>query len=354
MKAKTTVAADFVAVKQSTFVARYQGVWQAFDELCLENGVTLTAHTPKNQQSKTTPKQFTKKATNPYPLIELYRQICEHHALAKQRHYSPTLVSALHQRVMVGHELIYGKKKSEKGGIIRFVFYTFPARLRQYGWLFWIAFVLLYLPMLVMGVACYLNQELIYSVMPDVQVVMMEEMYNPANRHIGRDSTRASDTDLMMFGHYVQNNISIDFKMYGMGIFAGVGTVFVTLYNGVVIGAVAGHLTGIGYGSTFWQFVAGHGSFELMAAVIASAAGLRLGLGLVAPAPYARMDALVVAGKESIEMLLGAALMTFIAAFIEAFWSSSSVIPSTVKYIVAVILWTVVIGYLALAGRSGR
>ena len=358
---------DFVVVKQSTFVARYTDVWHAFDELCLENGVAVGIHgesqadkeskTPRQRfghEPKPTPKSKPQKnrQQDNYPLIGLYRQICEHHALAKQRHYSPTLVASLHERVMVGHELIYGGHKTgQSNRLLHFIFDTFPNRLRQYAHLFWVSFALLYVPMFLMGVACYLNSELIYSVMDGMDVARMESMYDPANREIGRDSTRASDTDLMMFGHYIKNNIGIDFQMYGLGIFAGIGTILATLYNGVVIGAVAGHLTGIGFGSTFWQFVVGHGSFELTAAVIASASGLRLGLGVIAPAPYGRKDALVVAGKESIQMLLGAAIMTFIAAFIEAFWSSSSLIPVAVKYVVAAILWGMVIAYLALAGR---
>lgn len=344
---------DFVAVKQSTFVERFSALWQEFDRLCQDNGVVMDDdiytqnkrhHTPKSNQRQ-------KLSTDNYPLITLYRQICEHHALAKQRHYSPTLVHALHKRVMIGHELIYGGKKNHQNGLLHFIFYTFPRRLHQYAHLFWLSFALFYLPLIIMGVACYINHELIYSVMADGQVALMEAMYNPANGHVGRDSTRASDTDLMMFGHYVQNNIGIDFKMYGLGIFAGIGTIFLTVYNGVVIGAVAGHLTGIGYGEIFWQFVVGHGSFELTAAVIASMAGIRLGLGLIAPAPYERKDALVVAGRESIELLCGAALMTFIAAFIEAFWSSSSA-PNMLKYIVGAMLWGVVALYLVMCGRK--
>ncbi len=355
---------DFVVVKQSTFVARYADVWRAFDDLCLENGVLVGIHAQDESRAKSVPSKSANTAKtrhkytqgqrqDNYPLIGLYRQICEHHALAKQRHYSPTLVALLHERVMAGHELIYGcQKVGQNNKLLHFIFYTFPNRLRQYAYLFWISFALLYVPMFLMGVACYLNSELIYHVMSGFDVANMEYMYDPANKNIGRDSSRASDTDVMMFGHYIKNNIGIDFKMYGLGIFAGVGTILATLYNGVVIGAVAGHLTGIGFGSTFWQFVAGHGSFELTAAVIASASGLRLGLGVVAPAPYGRKDALVVAGKESIQMLLGAAIMTFIAAFIEAFWSSSSLISAPVKYVVAAILWGVVIAYLTLAGRT--
>ncbi|MDO4251474.1 MAG: stage II sporulation protein M, partial [Moraxella sp.] len=181
---------------------------------------------------------------------------------------------------------------------------------------------------------------------------MMEAMYDPSNRHIGRDASRASDTDLMMFGHYVNNNIGIDFKIYAMGIFFGIGTAFVTLYNGVVIGAVAGHLTGLGFGETFWSFVVGHGSFELTAIVISAAAGLRLATPLIAPAPFGRKDAFLVAGKQSIQLLLGAALMTFVAAFIEAFWSSSTLIPNAIKYGVAALLWLFVGWYLLFCGKA--
>lgn len=48
-------------------------------------------------------------------------------------------------------------------------------------------------------------------------------------------------------------------------------------------GAIAGHLTDIGYGQTFWPFVIGHGAFELTAIALAGAAGLKLGWALLAP-----------------------------------------------------------------------
>lgn len=343
---------DFVAVKQSTFVARYGSVWQRFDELCEEMGVSLTPIHQSQKNRPSTGKSKKPKKMDNYPLVQLYREICGHYALAKQRHYSPMLVQALHERVMAGHELIYGAKPSNRGGLLDFVFFTFPNRVRQYQTLFWVSFGIFYLPLIIMGVACYLNDELIYSVMGNSQVAMMESMYDPANNHIGRDADRASDTDLMMFGHYIRNNISIDLGMYGLGIFAGIGTILWGFYNGVVIGAVAGHLTGMGFSETFWQFVVGHGSFELMGVVIAIMAGLRLGLGVVAPAPYTRKDALKVAGIESVQLLMGAVIMTFLAAFIEAFWSSSSVIPPVVKYVVAFGLWTLVAIYLIKAGRT--
>lgn len=366
------------AVRQAVFVGRYEALWHEFDELCIELGeMPLHLQQSKNQKrtklqgyeepslvpvtgSKAGSKKALsdkqkrinqKSAIHRYPIITLYRKICQHYALARQRHYSPELVAQLHARVLLGHRLIYSGKQSYANRFFQFLLVTFPSSVRQHYRLFWLAFCLFYVPLVIMGVGCYLNDDLIYSVMPSEQVAMMEEMYDPSNEHIGRGSDRASDTDLMMFGHYVRNNISIDFQMYGLGILFGIGTVIATLYNGVVIGAVAGHLTQAGFSETFWSFVAGHGSFELTAAVIASAAGLRLATPLISPAPYNRKDAFVHAGKESVVLVLGAAFMTFIAAFIEAFWSSSNVIPNGIKYAVALGLWLLVGWYLLFCGR---
>ena len=49
-------------------------------------------------------------------------------------------------------------------------------------------------------------------------------------------------------------------------------------------------------------------------------------------------------------MIMGAALMLLVAAFIEGFWSPSSVLPR-VKWGVAGALYLLVIGYLGFAGR---
>ena len=52
------------------------------------------------------------------------------------------------------------------------------------------------------------------------------------------------------------------------------GNIAVDIEAALVIGAVAGHLTEIGFGQTFWSFVIAHGAFELSAIALAGAAGL--------------------------------------------------------------------------------
>ena len=64
------------------------------------------------------------------------------------------------------------------------------------------------------------------------------------------------------------------------------------------------------------------------------------------------MDALAHAGAKGARLCLGVAFMLLVAAFIEAFWSSTQSIPTAVKYSVSGVLWTLVAAWLGLGGRG--
>jgi uncharacterized membrane protein SpoIIM required for sporulation len=155
-----------------------------------------------------------------------------------------------------------------------------------------------------------------------------------------------------MFGYYVMHNIGIAFQTFAAGLLFGLGSVFFLIFNGLIIGAVSGHLTEIGYGQTFWSFVIGHGAFELSAIALAGAAGLQLGWALIAPGHLTRGESLRLAAHKSVQMLCGVMVFLLIAAFIEAYWSSTTGIRPWVKYGVGAALWLLVAAYLSLAGRN--
>ncbi|MGB1799981.1 MAG: stage II sporulation protein M [Gammaproteobacteria bacterium] len=322
-------------MKQYAFEQKNAALWEKYKALTAD--LNSNKHNLTNQQH--------------YELPALYRRICQHYAIAQQRHYSLHLINQLHQLVLTGHQLLYEHKVSWLWRVLNFVWVTFPAQVRCHWKVFWLTTALFYIPAFSLGIACYFDSEMIYQIMPDSSVAEMEYMYDLGNKNIGREANRQADTDFMMFGYYIFNNISIGFRAYALGILAGVGTIFNIVYNGLVIGAVAGHLTQLGFTQTFWPFVSGHGSFELTALCICGAAGLCLAKPIIAPGRRKRLEAMKVAGLESIQLVMGAALMLVVAAFIEAFWSSSSLVPSSIKYIVAAFLWVVVILYLWRAGH---
>lgn len=285
-------------------------------------------------------------------LPELYRRVCADYALARQRRYSSGLVDELHDLAMRGHGVLYRRKSIWWWRVVTFIWSGFPGTLRRNARLFWLAAALFYLPAVIMGGLCYADNDFIYTVMSPSQVAQMEYMYDPGNHKVGRSEARKSDTDFEMFGYYIWNNIGIGFRTFASGLFFGIGTLLALLFNGVTIGGVAGHLTALGFIGTFWPFVAGHSAFELTAICISGTAGLMLARALVAPGRRTRGEALRAEAREAVQLIMGAALLLLVAAFIEAFWSSDAALPLALKYGAAALLWLTVTLYLTLAGRG--
>ncbi|HET8729830.1 MAG TPA: stage II sporulation protein M [Moraxellaceae bacterium] len=279
----------------------------------------------------------------------LYRRACQQLAIARSRHYPPALVDRLNLLVVQAHHRLYETRQPMTGLVVRFLLRDFPELVRRHAGLFWLSALCFYGAFGAIAVAIWWHPSLVYSVMDASQVREFEQMYDPARRVIGysRDDT----SDFLMFGYYVQHNIGIGFQTFAGGMIAGVGSLLILFFNGISIGAVAGHLTRIGYTETFWSFVCGHGAFELTAIVLSGMAGLMLGRALIAPGNLRRADALRREARPAVQIIYGASLFLLIAAFLEAFWSSSTAIPPPVKYAVALLLWSGVIAYLLLAGR---
>ncbi|NJM38230.1 MAG: hypothetical protein HC845_10445 [Akkermansiaceae bacterium] len=126
---------------------------------------------------------------------------------------------------------------------------------------------------------------------------------------------------------------------------------FFLIFNGIYLGAAAGYVNHVGNPESFWTFVAGHSSPELLGMIVSGMAGMRLGLAIVRPGRLPRSKALTEAAKQALPLIYGAALMTTFAASIEGFWSAL-VLPSAVKYTVGVIGWALFILYFFLAGRK--
>lgn len=284
---------------------------------------------------------------------ETYRHVCHHLALAQSRMYSPLLIERLNQLVVRGHNRLYSSRLHFWHRLVEFFLRDLPQLVRQERNIVYLAALLFFGSLISMMVAIQLQPELVYSVIDGEQVAAMEMMYDPANKsRFGRE--READSDVLMFGFYIRNNTGIGFQTFTGGLGFGLGTLFFLLYNGLVIGAVAGHLTEIGYIETFWSFVAGHSAFELTAIVLSGAAGLKLAQALIMPGRKSRRLALLDNSRIAIQIVYGAATLFIMAAFIEAFWSSQAIIPAQVKYAVGISLWLLVIFYFVRVGREHK
>jgi uncharacterized membrane protein SpoIIM required for sporulation len=74
-------------------------------------------------------------------------------------------------------------------------------------------------------------------------------------------------------------------------------------------------------GADFWGFVAPHGVLEIPAILIAGAAGLTVGRGMLFPGELLRGRALAAAAREAVALLVGCGPVLAVAAMVEAWFS---------------------------------
>jgi uncharacterized membrane protein SpoIIM required for sporulation len=124
-------------------------------------------------------------------------------------------------------------------------------------------------------------------------------------------------------------------QCFAFGLLLGVGGLFITVSNGVLLGTIFGYMATTSVRENFFQFVTAHGPFELTAIVICSAAGMRLGFAIIDTKGLARYESLRLAGRGMPTAALGMILF-FLAACIEGLISPST-LPYALKAVIAVV-----------------
>ena len=317
-------------MKQNQFETTFTDQWQSFEQMLesLEN---------RKQNS----------ILQEFPVQ--YRAICQHLSLARKRRYGQQLINYLGSLSERGHQQLYSTDNRALDHIAAYLLRDFPALVRKEWRFVTLSSLLFFIPFIAMIFVILQYPHVAYMIVTPEQAAEYEAMYNPAAERFGKDSD--IDSEVMMWGLYIMNNVGISFRCFAGGILAGVGSIFFMLFNGIFIGAVAGHITAVGYIEPFWSFVIGHGSLEITGILLSGAAGLRLGHGIISPGNHTRMESLKNSAKDGLRLLYGASFMIFLASFIEAFWSSQTQVPASTKYTVGALLWLLVFLYFIFAGR---
>jgi uncharacterized membrane protein SpoIIM required for sporulation len=147
------------------------------------------------------------------------------------------------------------------------------------------------------------------------------------------------------------NNIQVAFIAFAGGVLFGLGTTYVLVNNGLMLGSLLGAAQYYGVAPLLWSFISPHGYLELTCIVIAGAAGLMLGDALLRPGLLLRREALARAARRAVELVLGAAPVLVLAGLIEGFVSPSEIMPE-VKFAIGPITGLVLYAVLLTVGRK--
>ncbi len=293
-------------------------------------------------------KRKRKGSNETHDLPRLYREVSRDLAVARERRYSPELLEQLNTMVLRGHGQLYRERREFLPQAFEFLLAGYPrmVRARWKGFLF--CMLTFSIPFGLLWYAGSVAPDWIFAILPDATIDQLESSFGGE-----LIEGRAPDRSFAMFAHYIGNNVGIDFRVFAGGILAGIGSLFFLAYNALVLGAASGYILHSGHNEQFMAFVSGHSALEITGLWLSCLAGLELGFAWLLPGRRSRRYALVEGAKSALLLLGGAATMTAMAAVIEAFWSPGPAAP-IVKYWVGGILWALVLGHLAFAGRGAK
>jgi uncharacterized membrane protein SpoIIM required for sporulation len=218
---------------------------------------------------------------------------------------------------------IYRNKKEKKHRFITFWTQELPVIVRRnhktllFSLLFFLAFVALGV------VSAATDQSFIRSILGDGYVDMTERNIVNGDPF----GVYKSGEPVLMFAEIAFNNIKVALMSVAMGIFLSVGTLYMLLENGLMLGVFEYMFFHHKLGPSSILVVFIHGTLEISALVIAGGAGMIIGNSILFPKTFTRMQSLRQAAKDAAKIMLSLIPVFLTAAFFESYVTRHTEMP---------------------------
>ena len=279
-----------------------------------------------------------------------YREVAADLARLRTYRADARTIGRVERLAALGHNALYREADRGLGRVWNAVAHEFPQAVVAARGYVLVAFLTFAAPASAGYLALRERPEIAAEVLPDA---MLERAEAGAGRRAvgGRFVEAEAGGRPIIASGIIANNVRVAFYCFAGGVFLGVGALFLLAFNGLQIGAAAGHFANVGLLGYLLEFIAGHGAIELFAIWVAGAAGLVLGRAIVAPGELRRGDALVIAGRQAVRMVGAAVVCLVVAGVIEGFVSTSG--ASLGGRVLASVASLGFLGVYLLGGRKG-
>jgi uncharacterized membrane protein SpoIIM required for sporulation len=260
---------------------------------------------------------------NPDELAERFIDITNDLAYANTFYPKSKTTAYLNGLAAVLHQSIYKNKKEDNNRFITFwktelpvLFYTYRKQL-LYSLLFFL------LSASIGALSAKYDDSFVRLILGDGYV-------NMTNENIAKGDpfgVYKRQGEVEMFLMIAANNTYVSLLMFVSGIFLSIGPVFFMLRNGVMIGAFVYYFFNKGLCAESVLTIWIHGTLEISGIIIAGAAGLVLGHGLLFPKTYTRFQAFKNSAKDGTKIALGLVPIILVAAFFEGFITRHTEMP---------------------------
>lgn len=256
-----------------------------------------------------------KNKKNPDDLAGLYIQLVNDLSFAQTYYPKSKTVIYLNHLAATAYQLIYKTKRTDSNQIITFFKLEVPFIIRQHKNFLIYAFALFFISVSLGILSASYDDSFVRLILGDEYVDMTLNNIKAGDPV----AVYKSGSNWGSFIGITMNNLTVGLKCFVYGITGGLGTVYIMLQNGIMIGSFQ---TFFGQEGVFWESVRGiwiHGSMEIFAIVIECMAGLILGAGILFPGSYSRLDSFRSGMKTGLKIWISTIPFTVSAGFLEGF-----------------------------------
>lgn len=250
--------------------------------------------------------------------------------LAYARTYFPhgKATQYLNQLTQKAHRVIYQNQPMNKNRIQAFWASEFPLLIYGARKEIFASFILLVISVLIGIVSNKYDNGFTRIIMGDAYVNMTLDNIQKGDPLAVYKSMNQVD----MFLGITFNNIRVSFIAFVMGILTPIGTGFIMLKNGVMLGTFQSFLAEQGFLldsiATIWV----HGTYEIFAITVAGGAGMVVGNSIIFPKTYSRIHSFRQGAVKGSKMVIGLIPVFVIAGFLEGFVTRYTQAPYWVRF----------------------
>ncbi|KPM30459.1 Membrane protein [Croceitalea dokdonensis DOKDO 023] len=267
---------------------------------------------------------------DPDALSDLYIEITDHLSYANTFYQGSNTARYLNALASQAHQKIYKTKRESKNRIVSFWKTEFPTMFYQHRRELLIAFLVFVFFALVGAFSSANEGDFVRSILGDGYVNMTLDNIENNNPM----AVYKQQGEFNMFLGITINNIKVAVFAFAFGIFLGIGTLYIMLRNGIMLGSFQYFFYEKGLlwesARTIWI----HGTIEIAVIIIAGCAGLVLANGILFPGTYTRLESFKRGVKNGLKIMVSTVPFFILAGFLEGFVTRHTEMPDWLAIII--------------------
>ena len=252
---------------------------------------------------------------DPDDMAKDFTQLVDDLAYAKTFYPSGKVTKFINAEASKIYLSIYKNRKEESNRLITYWKYDLPLIIRKHHGTILFTFILFLIFFAIGFFTSSQDEEMVRRMFGDSYVDKTIDNIRKGNPF----GIYESGNPFLSWLHLMIHNIRVMMLGYTSGLFCGVPSMYILSQNAAMVGVFDQLFSSQGLGVSFWLVVFVHGTLEMTALIIGSAAGIILGKSFLFPGTIRRWDAFKNGAKDSIKIIVGLLPVLALAAFFEGF-----------------------------------